>query len=551
MKTDASLSYEMTLTFEDRSCWTVSWLLQERARTHADAVYLDVPETGERYTYNETLETARRLGSGLVEAGMSQGDRLVMFLPNCSELIFAWLGCNAYGLIDVAINTDFSGPFLAHQVRVAEPRFAIVSPNYVQRFIDIGDAATSIERYYITGEGAEQRDAIKLLLSTGVAASAFDELKIDDLVPLPEISPGMPASILFTSGTTGPSKAVTLSNGQMIFFADQCVYMTNLTEADSYMSVGPLFHGNTRFLAALPPIVTGGRYILCSRFSASSWIDFIRDSGATVTNYVGVMMDLVWKQPPRPDDADNDLRCIFTVPVASSVEDQFCARFGVKDIVTVYGLTEICMPIITPLNVKRPPDACGVALTDWFDLQLVNSETDQPVEIGEVGELIVRPREPWTIFSQYWGMPAETVNAWRNLWFHTGDGLRRDADGWYYFVDRVSDSMRRRGENISSYEIEQAVLGHSGVLQCAAVAVPAELETGEDEVMLCIVPDGQLETTELFEWCVETLPRFALPKYIKLMDDMPRTPSGKLRKFELRGAGTEGADVMRTVPRPK
>jgi crotonobetaine/carnitine-CoA ligase len=474
-----------------------------------------------------------------------------MFLPNCSELIFTWLGCNVYGLIDVAINTDFSGAFLSHQVLTTEPRFAIVSPNYVQRFIDIGEAAASIERYYITGEGAEQQEAIELLEAAGTAASPFDELKADNLAPLPNITPPMPASILFTSGTTGPSKAVTLSNGQMIFFADQCVYMTRLTEDDAYMSVGPLFHGNTRFLAALPPILTGARYILIERFSASTWIDSIRDSGATVTNWVGVMMDLVWKQPPRPNDADNDLRCIFTVPVASSVEDEFRERFGVSDIVTVYGLTEICMPIITPLDVKRPPDACGIALTDWFEVQLVDSETDQPVEVGEVGELIVRPREPWTIFSGYWGMAPETVHAWRNLWFHTGDGLRRDEEGWYYFVDRVSDSIRRRGENISSYEIEQAVLGHSAVQQCAAVAVAAEFETGEDEVMLCIVADGSLETAELFEWCVNVLPRFALPKYIKVMDDMPRTPSGKLRKFQLRQGGIGGADVMRTVPRPK
>jgi carnitine-CoA ligase len=551
--TDSKLTYEMNPILEDRGTWSVSWLLQKRAETHTDSIYLDIPQSGERYTYGETFEIANRLGSGLVRAGMTQGDRLLMFLPNCSELLFAWLGCALHGLIDVAINTDFSGPFLEHQVRVSGPKLAIISPDYAERFVDPGVAAAaeSIERYYVIGEGAEQAEAIELLLAGGTDAAPFDELPTTDLAPLPTITLGMPASILFTSGTTGASKAVTMSNGYVSYFAQQGAVMSNLTEDDAYMSVGPLFHANTRFLAGLPPMLLGGRYIMYKRFSASQWVDWIRESGATVTNFVGVMMDLVWKQPPRPEDADNKMRRIFTVPVASSVEAEFCERFGIEYLLTVYGSTEASMPIITPRDAERPPDACGIGLTDWYDFKLVDPESEEAVADGEVGELLLRPRQSWTLFSEYWGMPTETLEAFQNFWFHTGDGLRRDEKGWYYFVDRVSDSIRRRGENISSYEIEQAVLAHKAVTECAAVAVPAEMETGEDEVMLCVVADGPLDTAELFDWCVEALPRFALPKYIKLMDSMPRTPSGKLRKFQLRQGGIEGADGMRTVARPE
>jgi crotonobetaine/carnitine-CoA ligase len=328
-----------------------------------------------------------------------------------------------------------------------------------------------------------------------------------------------------------------MSHSQFYFDAVECMNLTRLTSDDAYMVTTPLFHGNAQWLAAYPALVAGARFVLRRKFSASRWIDWVRDSGVTVTNFLGVMMDFVWKQPPRGDDAVNDLRCIFAAPTASSIVDGFRQRFGVEAFVEVFGLTEVSMPIMSPYGVDRPAGAAGVLVSEWFEIMLVDPETDREVERGQVGELVVRSKQPWTLSSGYYGSPEKTVEAWRNLWFHTGDALRQDEDGWYYFVDRYKDALRRRGENISSYEVEQAVLAHPDVLECAVIAVPATIEAGEDEVMACLVTQAPIDPAELWRFCATRMPAFALPRYFRVLGALPKTPSEKVQKAELRKDG--------------
>jgi crotonobetaine/carnitine-CoA ligase len=530
-------------TFEDPRQWSVPWVLRHRAETHGEATYLDIPWNGERYTYRETLAHSLAVGSGLVGAGGERGDRLVVMLGNTSELVFSWFGAGLFGLVDVPINTDYRGSFLAHQVGITAPRFAAIAPEYAERFAELGESAASIEVYYLTGEASERAAAAELLRATGARVEAFDSLLGTPALEPPEVGAHELGTVLFTSGTTGLSKGIMMPSAQLCFFADECVSLTRLTDADVYMSVGPLFHGNSRFMAALPALMVGARFVMQKKLSASSWVDWVRDSGVTVTNLVGVMMDFIWKTEPRPNDADNDLRTIFAAPVASEIEEGFKRRFGLETFVEVFGLTEISVPLMTPYNEPRPKGSCGLLVGDWFDIKLVD-ELDREVPVGEVGELTIRSKEPWTVSSGYYGMPEKTLEAFRNLWFHTGDGMKRDEDGWYYFVDRLKDAIRRRGENISSYEIEQAVLKHERVLECAAVAVPAEFEAGEDEVMILAVIEPGLERPELYEFCVGHLPRFALPRYIRFVDSLPKTPSGKLRKVELREIVPDPEDVV-------
>jgi crotonobetaine/carnitine-CoA ligase len=318
-------------------------------------------------------------------------------------------------------------------------------------------------------------------------------------------------SIYFTSGTTGLSKGVSMSNAHMYFFAEVTRCMVRFGAEDTYLAQLPLFHGNATYMAIYPAMIAGGRAVLRSKFSASRWADQLREHDVTVTNFLGVMMDFVWKQPPRDNDADNPLRCIFAAPTASSILAGFRKRFGVEAFVEVFGLTETSMPILSPYGEDRPAGAAGLLVSEWFDLQLVNPDTDEEVAVGEVGEMVVRSKFPWTLSSGYYNMPEKTVEAWRNLWFHSGDALRRDEEGWYYFVDRYKDALRRRGENISSYEVEQAVLAHPAVVECAVIAVPAPIEAGEDEVMACVVaPDGVVPA-ELWEFCAKRVPAFAVP----------------------------------------
>jgi crotonobetaine/carnitine-CoA ligase len=225
---------------------------------------------------------------------------------------------------------------------------------------------------------------------------------------------------------------------------------------------------------------------------------------------------------------------VWSVPTATSIVEAFKERFGIEAFVENFGLTETSMPILTPYSAPRPPGAAGLLVEDWFDVRIVDPDTDEEVPVGQVGELIVRPKEPWTTCLGYYGMPEKTAEAFRNLWFHTGDGLRRDEDGWYYFVDRLKDAIRRRGENISSYEVEQTVLEHPSIADCAAIAVPAETEAGEDEVMIFVVASGEVGRDEVSAWCRQRLPAFAKPKYIRFVETLPATPSGKVRKAELR-----------------
>lgn len=305
------------------------------------------------------------------------------------------------------------------------------------------------------------------------------------------------------------------------------------------MVTTPLFHGNAQWLAAYPALVAGARFVLYKKFSASRWIQWVRNNDVTVTNFLGVMMDFVWKQPQREDDADNNLRCIFAAPTAGAIAEPFAERFGVEAFVEVFGLTEVSMPILSPYGPPgdRPAGAAGLQVSEWFDVQLVDPETDQEVPVGDVGELVVRSKHPWTLSMGYYGAPEKTVEAWRNLWFHTGDALRKDKEGWFYFVDRYKDALRRRGENISSYEVEQGILAHTDVLECAVIAVPAEFAGGEDEVMACIVARRETDPEQLWEFVATKVPAFAVPRYIRFMDALPRTPSEKVQKAELRKVG--------------
>ena len=508
-------------TFESRTDWSSPQVLRERARLHPDRVYLDVPWTGEIFTYAETLDLAERVGAGMLSTGAEPGDRLLIMLPNSSAYILAWLGSALAGLAEVPINTAYRGTFLAHQVATTSPTIAVVAPEFIERIVAIPDAVASIRHFYVAGEHDAVATGIAELSAAGYQASAWDELLTAERGVLPEVAAHDLGSIFFTSGTTGLSKGVMMPHAHMYTFADVCVSLTRLTEADVYMSVGPLFHGNSQFLAAYPALIAGCRYVMHERFSATQWTKQVREAGATVTN--------------------NNLRCIFAAPTANSILDGFKERFGVAAFVEGFGLTETCMPILSPYGVDRPAGAAGLLNRDWYDVRLVNSETDEEVPVGEVGELTVRPRYPWTSCQGYFGMEDKTNEAFRNLWFHTGDGLRRDEDGWYYFVDRLKDAIRRRGENISSYEVEQALVSHQALAEVAAIGVPADQEAGEDEVMIFVVVEAGATITaeQIWAYADEQLPVFAIPRYIRFLDELPKTPSEKIRKIALRELGVD------------
>ena len=534
--------------FANPSDWTLATVLRHHAAERPEATCLKTPEEGASWTYAEILDESERVAAAWRAAGAQAGERVLIMAMNSSRLVRSWFGTALSGLVEVPINTAYEGEFLRHQTMTVQPRWAVIDDVFAVRFIAIEQHARQIERFWVidTGQAAE---AIELLGRHGWRASHWDEVLEAEPDPQPAPEATSLASIFFTSGTTGPSKGVAMPHSQMYFFGQEVVSLTRLTAEDTYLTCTPLFHGNAQFMAAYPALIAGAAVAVRPKFSASRWAEHLRESDVTVTNLVGVMMDFVWKAAARDDDANNSLRCVYAAPTASSILEDFMKRFGVEAFVDAFGLTETCAPILSPYGEIRPPGAAGLVASDWFEIRLVDPATDREVPTGQIGELVVRYKQPWTCSLGYYGMPEKTVEAWRNLWFHTGDALRQDEEGWDYFVDRYKDALRRRGENISSYEVEQALLQHPSVVECAVLGVPAGVDAGEDEVLAVVVTDAEVSADELWEFCQGKIPAFAVPRFIRFVDALPKTPSEKVRKAVLRDDGITPDTSDRTASR--
>jgi carnitine-CoA ligase len=530
----------------DMSRWTVAHALRMHGSRTPGRTYLIAPEEKLELSYGQVLDAAECVAGGLRAGGAAAGDRVVIMAGNSSRFVLTWLGCGVGGLVEAPVNTAYEGEFLRHQVSLVQARWAVIDDAFAERFAALAEVLPSLEGFWVIDTG-RLGEAMGVLRNAGWGAEPWESLLESSPLILPDPAAHTLASVFYTSGTTGPSKGVAMPHAQMYMFGAIVVALTRLTSADTYMTVTPLFHGNAQFMAAYPALIAGGRLVIQSRFSASRWVDQLREHQVTVTNLIGVMMDFIWKQPERPDDADNWLRCVYAAPTAFSVLAEFQRRFGIEAFVDAFGLTETCAPILSPYGEKRPVGAQGLLASDWFEARLVDPVTDREVPVGSVGELAVRYRHPWTCSLGYYGMPEKTAEAWRNLWFHTGDALRRDAEGWYYFVDRYKDTLRRRGENISSYEVEQVILGHPAVAECAVIGVPADVEAGEDEVMAVVRAREPVDAADLWAWCQGRVPGFAIPRFIRFVDALPRTPSEKVRKAELRDHGITADTFDRTT----
>jgi crotonobetaine/carnitine-CoA ligase len=296
----------------------------------------------------------------------------------------------------------------------------------------------------------------------------------------------------------------------------------------------PLFHAIASWLGVLATMAVGAQCLVVERFSPSRYFDDVRQFGATIGHSIFSMVPLLLKQPERPDDGNSGLRCIYLAQRNPVFEERFNCKIH-----EVYGQSETGIVTCAWPGETAPAGSCGHANEETYDVRIVD-ETDNPVPPGTVGEFIVRPKNPFGMMNEYFNMPQATVEAFRNLWFHTGDNGRIDDDGYFYFVDRKKDALRRRGENISSFELESVVNQHDKVLECAAIAVPSPL--GEDDVKIVVVlqPEQQLTAQELWMHCEKHMPRFWIPRYIEFRENLPRTPTQKVEKYKLRGGENAG-----------
>jgi len=495
-------------------------VLEKHAREQPGKVFVRFAD-GTEWTYGHTLEITRRTAAGLQALGVRQGDHVNVWLPNGPDAIRVWFGLNWLGAVYVPVNVAYRGGILEHALRVSGARLMVVHAALTDRLADI-DRHRLTDAVVLGGASAPLPGLVVHPPASIAPASG------DPAPPEREIMPWDPMMIIYTSGTTGPSKGV-LSSYLHVHTAS-CAWSV-LTAQDRYLVSLPMFHvGGTNVVFAM--LCLGGSVAVIDAFRTEEFWDVVRTHGVTQAALFGGMATLLAKRPPAADDRDHGLRGVMMIPLLEDAP-AFSRRFGC-DVYTLFSMTEISVPLISGPN-PAALGSCG-AVRPGNEVRIVD-ENDCEVAVGEVGELIVRTDRPWAMNSGYHGNPEATARAWRNGWFHTGDAFRRDADGNFFFVDRIKDAIRRRGENISSFEVEAEVTAHPHVQECAAVAVPSEL--GEDEVLVAVVPQPGVafDPAQLVADLIPRMAHFMVPRYVRVVPELPKTPTGKVQKHLLRGDG--------------
>jgi crotonobetaine/carnitine-CoA ligase len=476
------------------------------------------------WTASEAVEIAARRAGALAAQGVRRGDHVALLCGNRVEFMEIVLGCGWLGAVVVPINTASRGLQLEHILRNCGARLLVAEPHLVDVVYALDAPDLPLETIWLIGEPApaarESTYTTKRMPPAG-----------EPLAPA-ELADGDPFTVLYTSGTSGLSKGVICPHAQFYWWGHYTARDLGVAAGDVLYTCLPLFHTNAlnSFFQAL---IHDAELVVERRFSASGFFDALLETRATVTYVLGAMVPILLGRPVAANERAHRVRVALAPGVPGHFQQEFTTRSGIA-LIDGYGSTETNCVISVAIGAQRPGYMGKIAA--GFEARVVD-EHDQPVPDGAAGELILRADAPFAFASGYLGMAEKTVEAWRNLWFHTGDRVVRDADGYYRFVDRLKDTIRRRGENVSSFEVEQVLLSHPSVETAAVFAVKSVL--AEDEVMAAIVlRDGEmLEPLELIRYCEPRLPYFAVPRYLDFARDLPKTENGKIQKFKLRETG--------------
>ena len=479
-------------------------------------------------TYKQFHIFGNKVAHAIQSLNLSKGDTCAVMLHNSPEFLITWLGLARLGVIEVPVNTGLRGELLAYVLNQAECKAIVIAEKWLDRIQEIENKLYNLKHVIVVGKSIPP---FSLSLTYHSFERLVDKASHQD-VDVP-IRPEDTSLILFTSGTTGPSKGVILSHRANFALSKSCCDLMNYGPSDRLFTMFPLYHVNARYATVLAALVAGSDVVMHNRFSASKFWEICRKEEITTFTYMGSMLTILLKQEKRPNDADNPVRQIQGAPCPPEIYDEFQERFQVK-ITEAYGSTEVGLATVNRAESFRK-GSCGKPLPIYE--VAIHDEYGNPCPPNVAGEIVVRPKKPSVLFSGYYGMPEETVKAWKNLWFHTGDRGRMDEDGYFYFIDRKKDVVRRKGENISSYEVERIINKHPAIRDTAIIGVPSELT--EEEVLAVIqLKDGRkLDPAELLDFCQQHLPHFAVPRYVRFIDEFPRTPSQRIEKYKLREEG--------------
>ncbi len=505
---------------------TIGERLRELALINPNRTLLTTPEL--TLSYGDMEQRAAFTAAGLAKLGVSKGDAVCQLLPNCADMVINWMALAKLGAIHAPLNYQFTGDALARLINLTAARVLVLDEGFQSAIAGIIDKLQYLETIIVRAvdDTFERLDSLKSFECVALTEVASCE----QAPPAVHVHFSDPAMLMFTSGTTGPSKAVELSHRYALTFAALYIEHWQLVEEDVFYTPYPLYHVDASLATYLCALHCNARAVIVPRFSASRYWDEIREHQATITTFMGAVATFLFNREPRQDDADNPLRVVLMAPIPS-FWPEFEKRFGVR-VVTAFGGTEFSMVF------WQSPEHAYIDGTQgkpcrYYEVR-IGDELDNEQPEGVAGEILVRSKRPCTLMSGYYRDPGATLETWRNLWHHTGDLGFMDEDGHLHFIGRMKDSIRRRGENISAYEVEEVLDRHEDVVEVAVVGVPSEYTEEEVKAVLEIKRGSTLTPKQLLEWADGRLPRYAVPRFIEFVDALPHTETDKVQKAPLR-----------------
>lgn len=494
------------------------------------------------FTYEEVEANANQMAAAYQSLGIGKGDCVIAMLPNTPEFIFHWFGLAKLGAIDAPINTAYKGELLKHVINICDARVMFIHEQFLERLILIQDELVSLEKLVVfCPSGETPRTDLKFQTIT------LEELTRDKgpaIVGPADLKPSDPLMIIYTSGTTGPSKGAMLPHQALYYYACDAIGSLGFTQDDIIYSNLPLYHINIRFFTIMSSMLVGGSFALSEKFSATRFWDEINQYNATVFCFPGAaLINYIYNQPPKEADADNSVRLAWMGPMSGDMAQKFEKRFDLKIYLGYFGMTEA--NYITSLDIAQMDNlkkqgkwdqalGMGKENKDRYEVKLVD-ENDNEVPTGQSGEITCRPARPFSMMLEYVNMPDKTLEAFKNMWFHTGDMARKDEEGHFYFVDRKKDYMRCKGENISSFEVESGIISHPVVAEVAVIAVKYKDLEEEIKAIIRFKEGESISNEDLMAWCEERLAYFMVPRFIQLTtQELPKTPTGRIQKYKLR-----------------
>ncbi|MFZ0929794.1 MAG: AMP-binding protein [Syntrophobacteraceae bacterium] len=512
---------------------TVADLVSEKAKENGKRVWMEFQD-GSTFSYEDANAISNSLATGLYQSGVRVDDHVALFAPNSPMWVFSYFGVLKLGAVPVTVNIGFIKDPLIYNLTASKSQYLVIDSRLLDRFKAVEDSLPAIKHVFIIGK--------ENFVSTNAPRKAYTF--VDDLLSV-EPDPAHratrkisdPSAMILTSGTTGPSKVVYDTNAQFISTALFLIDAGGVTSGSVYYSYLPLFHIMALDMAMLLSMLANAKIVLVEKFDPAVFWEHVKKYGVTHFAAVGPILEMLVKMPPSPLEKDHGP---ITTLAYSSKEIWTIAgeRFNIC-ITGGYGSTEVGIPISAPNHIVRqkanPPGACGM-VGPHVEVGIM-SEDGKMLPAGSTGQIVVRPKIPWAIFMEYYGMPEVTAKAFRGLWFHTEDLGYFDEQGYLFFVDRLKDAIRRKGENISSYEVEQILLKHPDIAQVAVVRAKSEFDDEEALAVVVPHPGRHVSPESILSYAKENMPHFWVPRYIRFTDALPATATGRIEKFKLREQG--------------